>query len=320
MPEGQQPVSTVVRIENKSNLKVYFALNCAAIGTNDWELEETLVCTGFTQTNGATLGQAFFVTLPSSQDRDSTAYQESEAIMRYDAPQFYNADLSSVYNNPFYVKVTDSLSGVEIPIFYGYIDSATVDVTGARSGLTAVSFAGLLSQVDLLGGFFDYNDSSGVEWFFKVAPIFNPKGLGNKSINTVSSGGRTANSIDESRIINGGEDKFTVLDVIEHVLQIALNDDAVLTDGAGSVKPYSFIRKLYEPGIVEISEEVQAVLDASYVVTDYSYVGKSFWDVLVELVESVENLIITEKLPFSIGGGNDVNTKPVISIVKSTEV
>ena len=79
-------------------------------------------------------------------------------------------------------------------------------------------------------------------------------------------------------------------------------------------RPYSFIRDLYDTNLVDIDDDAAEALSSSFVVDNYSYVGKSVWDVLVELVESVEGLMIAESLPYDFTAGANINQKPLIRI------
>ena len=313
MPDGSQPITAVTNQYINTAPKVYFAESVGQISADQWVESELLIAQSRVFTNGTKLGTASFAILPNGNPVDKPDYDDQDNILKLAAPDFFKVNLSGVYNTPIYVKITETLNGVEFPVWYGFLDSSTVNIMEGRCTIGGIAYAGLLSMVDCIGGFFN-SEPSTAQWFQQVEPIFNPKGLGNKGSVDISSGGRTAKALDYTKVIDGGDSRYTVLDVIEHVLQLILNDDATLKDELFTKRPYSFIRDLYDTNLVDIDDDAAEALSSSFVVDNYSYVGKSVWDVLVELVESVEGLMIAESLPYDFTAGANINQKPLIRI------
>ena len=302
MPEAVEPSGPEsTEIDNTVNLKVYKALSIADINNDDWELDNLLICTGLSQSKNSQVGSASFSLLPFDNDTTREGYEEELQATKGAAQDTLKVNLTN-YQDPYYVKVTDVIDGVIAPVFYGYINSVTNDIANARCSASALSYAGLLDQVDLCGAWWK-SLAGAAEWFFEIEPIFNPRGLGNRSGTTVSGGGVTGPIIEEVNILNGelNTQRFTALDMINLVLLHATRSDAKLNDGIFTPNPWSFAASIYKTGIIEIEPAAQAALNDSFAVDNYTYYGKTMWAALVELVESVDNLMITERISYDAG-------------------
>ena len=306
MPAGSQPiVNDSILKANQEGIKVWEARSVASIASEYWTRSRTLIPLSTTHTNGSSLGSCTFALYPTAFPGDPEYTIENESYTRYNAPSRHRVitDLPD-YPNPLYVKITHDINGEDKPVWFGYIESVSFDIVTERSVAFGVSFAGLLDQVDCIGGYFALADDN-IGYRAEVLPIFNRNGNGNKGGN-VTSGSITAPCIDMSKEVDTRTARFTLYDVINHLLLLAVNPSTLL----GTKKPYSFIEKLYQSGIISIASAAQTILSSSFPVDSYSYVGKPFWSALVELVESAGGLVITEKMPDGEDG------LPIIRIAK----
>lgn len=308
MPDGEQPVvdSNVVVIENTTNLKVYYRVKIA----DGWVIDKGLICIGMTSTQGLSLGSASFVVLPSNNEFSSSEYQEIDSAMRYSAATKYRVDMSQGWQSPYYVKVTDQVDGRETAIFYGYIDSVEADLTKEIVSVSALTYANLLDSVDLYGGWFNDTDSNNV-FYPEVVPIFNPNGVGNRYLTSIDVGGYQVFPIDNELLLETAEDSnlWSVRQVIDQIWARGLGSLGVDT-------PYNswrFIGKLYDrTKSLDGSEDALGKLELGYELNNYEFQGKTFWGALVDLVESVQGLTITESIDTST---DPKNGKSYLSIV-----
>lgn len=309
MPEAQLPVDNFGDYTNTTDLKVYFKLNVQG----DWEEDTSLVFLGYSPANGTSLGSGSF--MPLMQDNDTTRpdYANELRTVKMDAQDLYFTNNQGGSSGPYFLKVTDKINGFEFPVFYGYMNANPNNLLQGRTAGTALSFSGLLSTVDLLGGW-SYTTSITNSWKANVDTIFNPGGNGNKGSQTVTVGNITATAINKTKEIETetSDNMYTVLDVINMLLLHLVSNDAVLLDTVGSVQPWIFAKTLYHDDLIEITPEAQALLDETPAVDSYSYDGKSVWGALSELVDSVGNLVLTEKIDYEEG----VNAKPILYITK----
>ena len=302
MPDGQEPVqaTTVEHIEPTRGLTVYYATTVEDISNNSWELDKNLICLGITPTNNIQIGSAIFTVLPFSNSLEDQA--EGLERMRSGAPDYYRVSKGYVDLDPHYIKVTDKLNGKEFPIFYGYIDSVSQNFNTGMLTVYALSYAGLLDTVDLFGAW--WRNIGGLAMFYPmVEPIFNPDGNGNKY---------SATLIDETKVIQGKTtaNLFTVQDVIENILYHATASDVWLESPSKNINPWKFISRIYGEGIIEYGAGAKELLQSSYPVDNYSYLGTSFYSALKGLVERVGDLALTETIAI------EQDAKPKLKIVR----
>lgn len=320
MPDAELPSlpsATAPVIPVTSGLKVYTAESITAISGDNWILEKTLICIGISPTNGNQIGSAQFSLLPST-NTDGADRDTQLATTKGTAQDTYKVNFGDEYKNPFYVKITDVIQAEEVPVFYGYISSVTNNIVGARCSCAALSYAGLLDQVGLLGSW--WKTPLGTDWYFEAEPVFNPNGAGNKGSGTISSGDISGFVIDETQLIlnNTISNKFSAYDVLNLVALHCLHSDATLTSGETAVHPWSFAGLIYRDGFIEYGAGAKELLQASFIVDSYSFTGKSIWGALVEIVQSVDNLIISERFKYlsDDGNGDLKNNRPIIYIAK----
>ena len=315
MPEGQEPVSTATVVNNKGDLKVYSRVSL----NSDWEKDTSLVCTGFSSTNNLDIGTAsFYVLEDGNSASDYIEYPIDRSIRQYNAASIYRCDLSDGYLSPYYVKVTSIVNGQESAIFYGYISSVTADLTSERTTALALSYAGLLDQVEIYGGW--YQDRLDIATYcYDYTPVYNPKGIGNKGTTTYTPTRQTSsyispgpniyeiNCIDETlrTKTNASANKFTIEDMINTVWARCTGN----INGTQNT-PWSCFQYLYNGPLSLLS---LADLSNAPDVSDYTLQGKTVWAALVELVESVEGLSITERINYN--DPDPLNGHPYIAIV-----
>jgi hypothetical protein len=314
MPAGTEPIISSQVIENKT-VKTYYRLTASAA----WQIDDSLICTGINgTTNGVSIGQASFFVLESSNG-DGVGYQEQLNARVYNASIKYRTNFNSGYQGPYYVKVTTATNGEEEqPIFYGYIHSVQSDFTGQRATCTALSYAGLLDQQQMYGGWYEQRDGGGLKYYPDYKPVYNPNGIGNRGTSTFTPTGSTHQTygIDNSKLenINGDVNKFTVLDMI----------NTVWTRTSGSIpgitNPHKVFTNLYNKTIggniagLAFTEEALAKIlpggsDTTFAPDNYTLQGKSIWEALVELVESIDGLGISEDIDTA-----GINSSPFVKI------
>lgn len=312
MPAGVIPQPTNTQIYPTNNLKVYQKLTVAS---DTWTINKGLLCTRITNTNGNNIGSATLIPLPAD---NSNTDDHSDQIddFKGDAIDTYKVNLTTQYDSPVLIKITDKVGGVEAPVFYGYMNSGTRDVPNSVvSSLTASSYAGMLNSTPLLGGWVNYDDTN-FKWFQSGDIVFNPRGNGNRSALTVSQDTIDAPAIDYSKVIEGDtqDNKFSASDVFYHALLHGVMTDATIDipdQNITTAQPWLYIKNLYDYGILEFGEGAETLLNSSFTIKDsYTYVGKPLWSVLVEIVEGVDNLSISEKIRKDMGA----DQKPVIYI------
>lgn len=318
MPIGQEPTEeeTVIidsqdsdAIYSSVDRKVYHSTSVANIVTDDWIEDENLIPNTITKTNGTKIGTCTFDLLRDPIEGDGLIDSDGDAT-RGEAVDILGAGTeTTTYINPYYVKVTDKKiidgSLVEYPVFFGYIEEVSYDVTEGTSTAIALSYAGLLDSVDLYGGYWNTTSmgtGSGTPKFLEsVMPVFNPNGKGNMSTTLFQEGDAVFKTIDESLVLknyNANENeiyKWNALDIIKMIRAFTVTG----TTCKFHTKPlYGFVGSIYgnrnQAGFIKYASGVVEKLEASAKVSDYTYFGKSMWEALVELVTSVDTLGITE--------------------------
>lgn len=317
MPTGVIPQASNTQIFPTDNLKVYQKLTVAS---DTWILNKGLLCTRVSNTNGNDIGTATLVPLPAN-NANTDDHDSQIDDFRGDAIDTYKVNLTTRNEFPVLIKVTDKIGGVEAPIFYGFMESGTRDIPNSVvTSLTALSYAGMLNRTPLFGAWM-HSDATTYQWFQNADVVFNPNGNGNKSTMTKTVDGIVAPVIDNSKILEGEnqDNKFSAADVFYHALLHGVSPDArfnLISENIDDAQIWLYVKGLYDLGLVEFGEGAETILNNSFTIADsYTYMGKSIWAVLVEIVEGVANLSISEKIRKDQGA----NQRPVIYICKTNE-
>jgi len=298
MPVGQQPTppeTSAVQVENTQGLKVYYKIDI----TKGWTRDYALVCLGHDKTKGSKIGSAQFTLLYKNNDSSNTHWSTADLSMRFNAALKYRCDMSGGYMTPYLVKVTDIIEGEETAVWYGYISTVDQDLKKERASLTALTYEGLLDQQQISGGWF-VNINELTDYYYDNVPVYNPDGIGNKS--AIERLPATPNypvmGVDDTLLKNTKEDanKWTAGDMINQVWGRCAGQ--LFKTGHPSVanNPYKWAKTLYRTGISLDNTQVETILSASYAVDGYSLQGKTLWEALVELVESVDGLTISQEI------------------------
>ena len=295
MPTGQGPTQSPVNIVNSTlGLKVYFKLN----PTDEWEEDKALICLSHSKTKGAKIGTATFTILTPNNDQTDVNWQEANASMRYNAAVKYRVDISAGYLTPYLVKVTDIFDGVEKQVWMGYISSVEQDHVAERVTLMAQTYAGLLDQQQIIGGWY-LNIDDDVDYFIDYVPVYNPNGIGNRSTQTIYSGNYNIYGIDKTKEkdTESKSNMWTAKDMLYQV--IGRLENGLYNDTGNLFNPWKWAADLYDTnfGILTITPSIEQKLDNTSAVGGYTLQGKTIWQALVEIVESVEGLTISEGLP-----------------------
>lgn len=305
MPEAQQPKGSAIPIEHSTtDLKVYFKLK----PSDDWEIDKSLICLVHSKTKGSKIGSAQFVTLMFDNDSTSSDWQEANAAMRYNAAIKYNVDMSLGYKTPYLVKVTDVYDGAETPVWYGYIATVDQEFIGERVGVSGLTYAGLMDRQQILGGWYlNYNNV--VDYFLDHIPVYNPKGIGNKSTQSIVTSPYVLYGVDRTleKDTKSTANLWTAEDMLNQVIGRCENN--LFADGGNTFNPYRWAEDLYAGSgtILFYNAAVTTILNASSPVSDYTLQGKTLWQALVEIVESIDGLTISEEM--------DSNYESYITIV-----
>ena len=311
MPEGQLPVENFGDYTNTPDLQVYYKLSAQE---TEWIVSTDLIVLNYGTTNGSTLGSASLVPLMLDNDSTRPDYDSEVRAVKIDAQDIYFVNTQGGSSGPYYIRVTDKQNGVEFPIFFGYVNSVPNSLVPGRCAAGALSYAGLLNSQDLVGAWYHTGPATNA-WKSNVEPIFNPDGNGNKGSETITVGSITAPAINQTKIIETEttDNMFTVSDIINVILLHLVSTAAVFDDGISpSVQPWYWAKFAYHTDLIEITPDAQELLAAAFVVDNYSYYGKSVWRALTELVDSVGNLVLSEKINY-LGG---ITEKPKLLITK----
>lgn len=307
MPSADQPVvsSDVLTVSSTTNLKVYFKLS----PTDHWTLDKSLICLGHSKTKGAKIGHATFSVLMYNNEFDSSDWIETNQAMRFNAGAKYQVDMSNGYKTPYLLKVTDIYDGAETPVWYGYVSSVDQDHKAEDCIVYGLTYAGLLDQQQIIGGWY-LNINDEVDYYLDHVPVYNPNGIGNKSAETMARGVYLTHGLDKTleKDTKSADNLWKTEDMIN---QIDARLGAYLFNvESNHVNPWIWAKDLYTGHTTPIyySSDVAAIIDSSSPISDYTLQGKTLWAALVELVESIDSLTISEE----IGTAGEV----VISIVK----
>jgi len=338
MPVGQQPTppeETAVQVHNTERLKIYYKLK----PLDSWIEERSLVCVGHGKTKGSKIGSAQFVVLNDSNDTIDTQWSNTELAMRFNAAVRYNIDMSTGYKTPYIVKVTDVFNGIECAVWQGYLSTASQDFVTERATVTGLSFAGLLDQQQILGGWYLTNKVTtptpfvNVDYYYDHIPVYNPRGIGNKSqYFRLPEGAYKANGVDKTKLKStvAGGNLWTIKDLLNQIFARCTADlfDPATEANSDVFTPNYWIwakdiyRKILPFDMSEATGE-GGPLENSSTLNDYSLQGKTIWEAIVELVESVDGLTVSEEmeavsLPPEDGGEPLItagNQRPYIKIV-----
>lgn len=297
MPPGQQPTppaSNAVQAENTQGLKVYWKTDIE----KDWKLDYSLVCLGHDKTKGSKIGSAQFTLLYNNNDDTNTHWKTADLSMRFNAAKKYRCDMSAGYQTPYLIKVTNVVNGEETAVWYGYISTVDQDFKRERASLTALTYEGLLDQQQIGGGWF-VNIKELTDYYYRYVPVYNPGGVGNKS--AVERLPKTPNypvmGVDDTLLKSAKEDanKWTAGDMINQVWGRCAGQ---LFKSGTQGNPYSWAKELYRDGLSLDNTKVEEILSKSYAMNNYSLQGKSIWEALVEIVESVDGLTISQEIEY----------------------
>lgn len=325
MPVGQQPTppaSGAVFVENTQSLKVYYKLSPTA----SWEIDRSLICIGHSKTKGSKIGSAQFTVLMDTNDETDTSWIRTNLVMRHSAARQYNVDMSDGYKTPYLVMVTDVYGGVEKSVWQGYISSVDQDFVRERCSVTGLSFTGMLDQQQIFGGWYittklEVGFYRQTNYFYDYAPVYNPKGVGNKSVYyRLPEGSYRAHAIDSrlTKTVLFATSLWTVKDMLFQVFARCTDPVFDGTDGGGltDINWWIWAKDVYrvlKPFDISKVDGDGGPLDDSSTLNDYSLQGKSIWEAIVELVESVDGLTVTEEIDTT--SADPKEHRPYISIV-----
>lgn len=296
MPEAQQPVpSNFVKEISTTDLKVYFKLE----PSDDWEIDKSLVCLGHSKTKGSKIGSAQFAVLTFNNDFITADWQDANAAMRYNAAVKYNCDLSKKYTTPYLVKVTDVYSGKETAVWYGYISNVDQDFKGEGVMVNGLTYAGLMDQQQILGGWYLNNGGTVVDYYRDHKPVYNPKGIGNRSDKVLATTSSIVDIYGIDKTLQKDTKTTANLWTAKHMLDqvIGRGVSTLFNDAGNNYNPWIWFKSLYDAPIpIEYSKAVGEILASSPPVSDYMLHGKSLWQALVEIVESIDGLTISEEI------------------------
>jgi hypothetical protein len=297
MPIGQQPTqptSNAVQVENTQSLKVYYKIDIE----KGWTRDYALVCLGHDKTKGSKIGSAQFTLLYNNNDSTNTHWKTADLSMRFNAAKKYRCDMSDGYQTPYLVKVTDVIDGEETAVWYGYISTVEQDFVRERASLTALTYEGLLDQQQISGGWF-VNIKNLTDYYYRFVPVYNPDGIGNKSTITLSPSPAKypVLGVDDTLLKKTKEDanKWTAGDMINQVWGRCAGQ---LFKSGTQGNPYGWAKDLYRDGLSLDNTKVAEILSSSYAMDNYSLQGKTIWEALVELVESVDGLTISQEIDY----------------------
>jgi len=305
MPVGEQPAiisSTAFQYQNTEGLKVYYKLN----PSQSWTVDKSLICTGHGKTKGSKIGSAQFAVLTPNNDEADTDWVSTNLAMRTSAAQKYKVDMSDGYKSPYMVMVTDIISGVEKGVWQGYISTVNQNFVEERCTVSGLNFTGLMDQQQIFGGWYVTTEPSGglytnVNYFYDYVPVYNPGGIGNKSSSVKAPDGKyTVEGIDgtlgKSTVFSSG--LWTVKDLLFQIFSRCIDPIFDGTQGGGTYdfQWWLWVKDIYATAQPFDVSKVIDLLNKSSTLNDYSLQGKTIWEAIVELTESVDGLTVTEEM------------------------
>jgi len=334
MPVGQQPTEIntgYAEVENTTSLKVYYKLK----PNDSWIVDRSLVCVGHSKTKGSKIGSAQFVVLNYNNDEVDTEWSRTELAMRYNAAVRYNIDMSTGYKTPYIVKVVDNFDGREGAVWQGYLSTASQDFIAERATVTGLTFAGLLDQQQIIGGWYISTVEDGgfynmVDYYYDYVPVYNPKGIGNKSPyvlqpQVIYPAWGIDNTLVKSTLTD--DNLWTVRDLLNQIFarctgplfSVATEADADVYTPNFWIWAKDLLREEYPFDV----SAVESVLENSPTLNGYTLQGKTLWEAIVELIESVDGLTVSEEMeglsiPAEDGGEPEVtssNQRPYFKFI-----
>ena len=302
MPDGQEPTSSAsvaAVVHNTTGVKVYSRL----APTDEWKIDNGLICLSHSVTKGSKIGMAQFSVLMPNNDTASDEWQEVDDIMRCYAANTYNLDMRYGYQIPYLVMVTDIFKGVEKPVWYGYISTVDQDQIAERVSVTGLAMSGLLDQQEIIGGWY-LNRLNTVDYYIDYIPVYNPNGVGNRSSQVLpSSKYYDIYGVDQTLLKNeysGApvDPSIAMWRAKDMLYQVVGRLENSLYSSGNNFNPYRWAEDVYGDGysVIEMDDEVEKILEETSQVDSYTLQGKKIWQALVEIVESVDGLVITEAI------------------------